>query len=90
MLSLLFGMYLRISELAASDRWIPSMNDFAKDSNGHWWFTTVGKGNKERQIAVSEAMLESLMRWRCFLGLSPSLPLLIIAHSSPKFAEMVQ
>ncbi len=35
-MSILFGMYLRISELAASDRWIPSMNDFAKDSNGHW------------------------------------------------------
>lgn len=71
MLSLLYGMYLRISELAASDRWIPTMNDFAKDSNGHWWFTTVGKGNKERQIAVSEAMLNSLIRWRLFLGLSP-------------------
>jgi site-specific recombinase XerD len=71
MLSMLFGMYLRISELAASDRWMPSMNDFAKDCNGHWWFTTVGKGNKERQIAVSEAMLDSLMRWRSFLGLTP-------------------
>jgi integrase len=71
MLSLLFGMYLRISELVASDRWIPSMNDFAKDTNGHWWFTTVGKGNKERQIAVSDAMLESLIRWRTFLGLAP-------------------
>lgn len=70
-LSLLFGMYLRISELAASDRWIPSMNDFAKDSNGHWWFTTVGKGNKERQIAVSASMLESLVRWRTHLGLTP-------------------
>lgn len=67
-LSILFGMYLRISELAASDRWIPSMNDFAKDSNDHWWFTTVGKGNKERQIAVSDALLKSLTRWRRFLG----------------------
>lgn len=71
MLSLLFGMYLRISELSASERWVPSMNDFARDSNGHWWFTTVGKGNKERQIAVSDAMLESLTRWRLFLGLTP-------------------
>ncbi len=70
-LSMLFGMYLRISELTASERWIPTMNDFAKDSNGHWWFTTVGKGNKERQVAVSEAMLESLIRWRKFLGLTP-------------------
>lgn len=71
MLSLLFGMYLRISELAANERWMPSMNDFAKDSNGYWWFTTVGKGNKERQIAVSEAMLDSLIRWRSVLGLTP-------------------
>jgi len=71
MLSMLYGMYLRISELAASERWIPTMNDFATDSNGYWWFTTVGKGNKERQVAVSEAMLESLQRWRTFLGLTP-------------------
>ncbi|MGC1181754.1 tyrosine-type recombinase/integrase [Legionella sp.] len=71
MLCMLFGMYLRISELAANDRWVPSMNDFAKDSNGYWWFTTVGKGNKERQIAVSDSMLESLTRWRSFLGLTP-------------------
>ena len=72
-LSILFGMYLRISELAASERWIPTMNDFAKDSNGYWWFTTVGKGNKERQVAVSVSMLDSLARWRKFLGLT-SLP----------------
>lgn len=70
-LSILFGMYLRISELAASDRWMPTMNDFAKDSNGCWWFTTVGKGNKERQVAVSDEMLASLSRWRQFLGLTP-------------------
>jgi len=69
-LSMLYGMYLRISELVASDRWVPSMNHFAKDGNGFWWFTTVGKGNKERQIAVSEAMLASLARWRLFLSLT--------------------
>lgn len=72
-LNILFGMYLRISELTASERWIPTMNDFAKDTNGYWWFTTVGKGNKERQIAVSDAMLSCLMRWRKSLGL-PALP----------------
>lgn len=70
-LSMLYGMYLRISELAASERWIPTMNDFQKDSNGSWWFTTVGKGNKQRQIAVSEDMMKSLIRWRTFLGLPP-------------------
>lgn len=84
-LSLLFGMYLRISEVAASERWTPSMNDFFKDGNGHWWFLTVGKGNKERQIAVSEEMLSSLMRWRSFLGYTP-LP--SPADSSPLIPKM--
>lgn len=70
-LNILYGMYLRISELAASERWIPTMNDFAKDSNGYWWFTTVGKGNKERQIAVSDSMLDSLARWRKSMCLTP-------------------
>lgn len=70
-LSILYGMYLRISELTATPRWTPSMNHFSKDSNDRWWFTTVGKGNKERQIAVSPAMLASLTRWRLFLGLTP-------------------
>lgn len=69
-LNILFGMYLRISELTASERWIPTMNDFRKDTNGYWWFTTVGKGNKERQIAVSDAMLACLMRWRKSQGLT--------------------
>ncbi len=79
-LNILFGMYLRISELSASDRWIPTMNDFSKDSNGYWWFTTVGKGNKERQIAVSDAMLACLVRWRKSLGLT-SMP--SVADNSP-------
>jgi site-specific recombinase XerD len=72
-MSALYSMYLRISELTASNRWIPKMNDFACDNDGSWWFTTVGKGNKERQIAVSDAMLDSLKRWRKHLNLS-SLP----------------
>ncbi len=67
----LFGMYLRISELAASQRWTPQMGDFFRDLDGNWWFRTVGKGNKERQIAVSDAMLTSLKRYRKSLGLSP-------------------
>lgn len=69
----LYGMYLRISELAASDRWIPQMGDFKRDLDGNWWFTTVGKGNKERNITVSDDMLHTLKRYRLSLGLS-SLP----------------
>lgn len=69
----LFAMYLRISELAASTRWIPQMGHFYKDIDANWWFKTVGKGNKERDISVSDAMLTSLKRYRISLGLT-SLP----------------
>ncbi len=69
--SALYGMYLRISELAASERWTPQMDDFSMDMDGNWWFTTVGKGNKERDISVSREMLNSLKRYRVALGLSP-------------------
>lgn len=70
-MSALYAMYLRISELVASHRWIPKMCDFYKDSDGNWWFITAGKGNKERQIAVSNSMLMALKRWRKHLGLTP-------------------
>lgn len=67
----LYGMYLRISELAASSRWEPQMGHFQKDHDGNWWFLTVGKGNKERMITVSDAMLTALKRYRTSLGLTP-------------------
>ena len=63
-LSCLYGMYLRISELTASSSWAPTMGDFFKDGNGNWWFKTVGKGNKERQVAVSNEMLKALKHYR--------------------------
>jgi site-specific recombinase XerC len=72
--SALFGMYLRISELAESDRWQPKMSDFWKDAHQNWWFTTVGKGNKERDISVSDDMIIALKRFRSFLAMTP-LPL---------------
>jgi site-specific recombinase XerD len=71
-LSCLYGMYLRISELTASPRWTPTMGNFFKDNDGNWWFKTVGKGNKARQIAVSHDMLAALKHYRtAYLGLSP-------------------
>lgn len=71
MLQMLYSMYLRISELAETSRWNPKMSDFYRDSNGDWWFKTVGKGNKLRQIAVSHDMLEALKEYRIYLRLSP-------------------
>jgi integrase len=86
MISALYLMYLRISELVASSRWTPKMNDFAQDSDQNWWFTTVGKGNKQRQIAVSDTMLEALKRWRQHLGL---LPLPSAADNSPLIPKTI-
>lgn len=67
----LYGMYLRISELIATDRWNPTMGDFYRDADGLWWFQTVGKGNKERKISVSNAMLNALKEYRKSLKLTP-------------------
>lgn len=67
----LFAMYLRISELAINKNWEPLMGHFYKDMDNNWWFKTVGKGNKERDISVSDAMLSALKRYRTSMGLSP-------------------
>jgi len=67
----LYAMYLRISELVETPRWQPQMGHFQPDQEGNWWFLTVGKGNKEREISVSDAMLESLKRYRQSRGLPP-------------------
>lgn len=69
----LYGMYLRISELTASKRWIPQMGHFQKDIDNNWWFITVGKGNKQRMITVSDDMLLALKRYRKSLNMT-SLP----------------
>jgi len=71
-LSCLYGMYLRISELTANERWTPTMGNFFKDHDGNWWYKTVGKGNKARQIAVSNDMLKALKHYRKeYLSLPP-------------------
>ena len=67
----MYLMYLRISEFVATDRWVPLMNHFYRDSDGQWWFKVLGKGNKLRTIAVSDAMLSALSRYREALGYSP-------------------
>tara|TARA_R110001599_G_scaffold6656_8_gene32924 strand:+ start:153 stop:1400 length:1248 start_codon:yes stop_codon:yes gene_type:complete len=76
----LLGMYLRISELVADERSAPVMGDFIKDADGHWWFKVLSKGNKERLIAVSDDMLNALIRYRRFRDL-PMLP--TIAENTP-------
>ncbi|MDR1012321.1 MAG: site-specific integrase [Coxiellaceae bacterium] len=70
-LQALYGMYLRISELVASKRWRPQMNSFHKDNDSNWWFRVIGKGNKERDISVSDEMLEAFKQYRITLNLPP-------------------
>ncbi|MBN2689480.1 MAG: tyrosine-type recombinase/integrase [Gammaproteobacteria bacterium] len=73
-MTILYLLYLRVSELAASYRWEPKMGDFYQDSQGRWWFKTVGKGNKERDISVGDSMLDALKRYRESRNLTPTLP----------------
>ena len=70
-ISALYLLYLRISELCASERWVPAMGHFYQDSQGCWWFKTVGKGNKMRDIAVPDDMLTALNRYRMSMQLTP-------------------
>ena len=67
----LLSMFLRISELVADERSMPLMSDFRRDDDGNWWFYVIGKGNKERQVVVSNDMLLALKRYRQALGLAP-------------------
>ena len=69
-LTALFAMYLRISELVADERSAPVMGDFKKDRDNNWWFHVTGKGNKHRTVTVSNAMLKALKRYRKSLGLT--------------------
>lgn len=71
MISAFYLLGLRISELAETPGRIPSMGDFAPDKQSRWWFSTVGKGNKLRDIAVPDTMLSALKRYRLSQQLTP-------------------
>jgi site-specific recombinase XerD len=81
----LYGMYLRISELVVSERWSPQMNSFYKDADENWWFKVVGKGNKERDISVSDDMLRAFKEYRLSLNLTPLPSAIDTSPLIPKF-----
>lgn len=56
----------RVSEMAEA-----RMGDFER-SEGRWWWSVVGKGNKIARIPLPADMLECLAEWRQVLGLSPT------------------
>jgi site-specific recombinase XerD len=71
-LTTLFAMYLRVSDLIGRDNWRPTMGDLRRDTTGNWWFHVVGKGNKAAKISVRDEYIDRyLVRYRHFLNLSP-------------------
>ena len=71
LMSAFYLLGLRISELAYSAERSATMGSFAPDKRGLWWFTTVGKGNKIRDVAVPDELLVALKRYRLHLNLPP-------------------
>jgi integrase len=72
MVSLMYGCYLRISEVAGRPGYSPAMNQFRRDAKTGVWgfFIPQSKGGKRRTVAVSNDLLAALKRYREFLGLS--------------------
>ncbi|SRR5579883_886831 len=71
LMSTFYLLGVRISELSFHDDRKALMGNFAPDKKGLWWFTTVGKGNKVRDIAVPDELLQRLKRYREYLDLPP-------------------
>ncbi|HEV2524260.1 MAG TPA: tyrosine-type recombinase/integrase [Gammaproteobacteria bacterium] len=67
LLHLLYLLGPRVSEVANH-----KMNSM-QQIRGKWWWQVTGKGQKTQRIPVNNAMLDALMRYRQFYGLS-SLP----------------
>jgi site-specific recombinase XerD len=63
-------MFLRISELAEREDWIPAMSHFWQDDGKNWWLKIYGKGKKIRDISVPYSFLKYLERYRSWRGLS--------------------
>ena len=72
LVSLLYGCYLRISEVAARPGFSPVMGQFRRDSKtGVWGFhIPISKGGKRRTVAVSADLLTALQDYRAYLGLT--------------------
>ncbi|TLX48190.1 integrase [Pseudoalteromonas phenolica] len=70
-LACLKGLYLRISELSDRPQWSPVMSHFWQDSDNYWFLRVMGKGNKLRDVTLSEEFLEYLKRYRIHRGFEP-------------------
>lgn len=71
LMSAFYLLGLRISELAYTPGRMATMGNFAPDKQGLWWYTTIGKGNKLRDIAVPDELMNALKHYRTKLDLPP-------------------
>ncbi|VVC76163.1 Tyrosine recombinase XerC [Aquicella siphonis] len=71
LMSAFYLLGLRISELSYAPGRMATMGNFAPDKRGLWWYTTIGKGNKIRDVAVPDELLSALKRYRTYLNLTP-------------------
>lgn len=71
LMSAFYLLGVRISELAFANGRDATMGHFSPDKEGLWWFTTVGKGNKSRDIAVPDELMTALKAYRIYLNLPP-------------------
>lgn len=85
LMSAFYLLGVRISELSYSKKRMATMGSFAPDKRGLWWFKTLGKGNKVRDIAVPDELLQALKRYRLTLDLPP-LP--ARAETTPLFPKL--
>lgn len=71
LMSAFYLLGLRISELAYGKERIATMGNFAPDKRGLWWYSTIGKGNKSRDVAVPDELMTALKRYRESINLPP-------------------
>ncbi|MBQ4812447.1 integrase [Pseudoalteromonas luteoviolacea] len=69
-LACLKGLYLRISELSERPQWSPVMSHFWQDQDNFWFLRIMGKGNKLRDVTLSDDFVDYLKRYRLSRGLS--------------------
>jgi len=69
-LACLKGLYLRISELSERPQWSPVMSHFWQDQDGFWFLRIMGKGNKLRDVTLSDDFVDYLKRYRLSRGLT--------------------
>lgn len=65
---MLFGCYLRVSDLVGNGEWKPAMGSFVRERDA-WWYHVVGKGNVQAKIAVKPDCISYLVRYRRTRGL---------------------